>query len=241
MDNAVPPSFAFFAKGGIPWMSVPPAAAVTDLYQQGLYQGTTSVVRIKSNKIAGRQPLPPNGEQQNARRIATRDLMCLWHTTGHENRGIPQHADVETWHCHVSLREQSVSPGQRRICFYPAPQQGAQSPKTETWQCHVSTPVVPALASVLGRERMLAQHRHSPAHAGRLGIARRFNGGEAEDNPWSPASRDDWPNAGFQSRHMAQHEKLTLNSLQPRQGRKNIAQSVPVRCAFRAADRLRAG
>ncbi len=84
MDTAGAPSFAVLAKGGIPWMSVPPAAAVTDLYQQGLYQGrcpytglyqgTTSVVPIKSNKIAGLQPLPPNGEEQNARRMETRDF-----------------------------------------------------------------------------------------------------------------------------------------------------------------------
>src|SRR5579859_1604832 len=38
--------------------------------------------------------------------------------------------------------------------------------------------VHPTHASRIGQERMLVQHCDSPAHAGRIGVARRFNGGE---------------------------------------------------------------
>jgi hypothetical protein len=69
-------------------MSVTPAAAITDLYQQGLYQGrcpytglyqgTTSVVPIKGNKIAGFSPCRPMGRSKMHGVLRQETLMFLW-------------------------------------------------------------------------------------------------------------------------------------------------------------------
>ncbi len=122
----------------------------------------------------------------------------------------------------------------RAICFSGAKknlllscaQQGAQSPKTETWQCHVSTPVVCGTRQRFGerenagttwlQSRTCGTARSSPP------FQRRVSGKQS----LSPASRDGWPNAGFQSRHMAQHEKADREFAPAPAGAKQVS---PVR------------